>query len=240
MSKGQVAERVVAKLLAEWWAAVDPSAQFIRTPLSGGWGTPTTRQGFRASGDIMTTSASFPFTVESKRREAWCPRRFVLGKASPVWGWWCQAVQQAVELSAEPMMWMRRNAAGGVVAPPWTVVVRGGLVAELGLPAPDVLWTPDELAGVETAGVHPVAYLHPRLLGVSPDRFVGVEAKGWQSDAGFRREWELWLAREQQRKAEARARKAARRGEHDGKAKSGSGGGGRRSYGSRHHDGSTR
>ena len=75
-SKGKVAEREVARLLSEWWGQLEPGAQFVRTPCSGGWSSREVRTGFRASGDIMTTAVRFSFTVESKRREGWSPANF--------------------------------------------------------------------------------------------------------------------------------------------------------------------
>jgi len=204
VSKGKVAEREVARMLQAWWQRCDPAAQFVRTPQSGGWSTPDVRRGFRMSGDVMTTSETFPFTVESKRREAWSPRNFVLGRPCPVWGWWRQAGGQAVELGAEPMLWMRRNAdpperfGEPRKIPPWIVLVRAGLVEQLGLPFPDFVWGTDDLAGVDVAEVVPSGYTHDRLLAVDPVTFLGVEGRLWQSSETFRRRW---MERERLRKA---------------------------------------
>lgn len=107
--KGSRAEREVAKLVQTWWAQFEPAAQFVRTPLSGGWGGPTLRGGFGAAGDLMTTSKTFPFVIEVKRREAWSWKTFLAGKSSPVWGWWEQAQTQALEMKRTPMLWIRRN-----------------------------------------------------------------------------------------------------------------------------------
>src|SRR4051812_33410532 len=97
-AKGNVAEREVAGLLKVWWLPVEPDAEFIRTPLSGGWGGPKLRGEFRASGDLMTTAKRFPFVVEVKRREAWVMKNVLKGQPSPVWGWWRQAQVAALEL----------------------------------------------------------------------------------------------------------------------------------------------
>lgn len=115
--KGVRAEREVAALLAEWWSAVEPEVQFVRTPLSGGWSNPTVRGGFRASGDIMTTSQTFPFVVEVKRREGFTWDTFLKGRASPVWGWWEQTVRAAGEQDGVPMLWLRHN------GEPWRIAM---------------------------------------------------------------------------------------------------------------------
>jgi len=107
--KGSEAEREVAALLGAWWQAVEPGCQFVRTPLSGGWGGPKLRGEFQASGDVMTTANTFPFSVEVKRREDWSWVQFVTGKQSPVWTWWTQAEGQAKEMKKEPMLWLRQN-----------------------------------------------------------------------------------------------------------------------------------
>lgn len=113
--KGSVAEREVAALLCPWWAKAEPKdaegkpIQFVRTPLSGGWGGPAVRAGFGAAGDLMTTAVRFPFCVEVKRRENWTLDTLVAGKASPVWGWWAQARRAAAEMGKEPLLIFRHN-----------------------------------------------------------------------------------------------------------------------------------
>lgn len=107
--KGSSAEREVAGLLKDWWRQIEPDCVFVKTPLSGGWGSPGLRAGFRASGDICTTAIKFPFTVESKRREKWSLEQFLKGSRSPIWGWWSQSNTQAEEMQAWPMLWFRRN-----------------------------------------------------------------------------------------------------------------------------------
>lgn len=115
--KGSCGEREVAKLLEPWWRKVEPECVFVRTPLSGGWGGKDLRAGFKASGDLMTTAEKFPFTVEVKRREAWKLDRLLEGKASPVWGWWRQAIVQGEEMQVTPMLWLRQN------RKPWLVML---------------------------------------------------------------------------------------------------------------------
>jgi hypothetical protein len=121
-TKGSVAEREVAITLQMWWRRVEPSCQFVRTPLSGGWGNATVRGDFRASGDIMTTAAKFPFCVEIKRREKWSLDRLLTGATSPVWAWWAQSCRAAAEQSATPMLWLRRN------REPWRVMLPADLM----------------------------------------------------------------------------------------------------------------
>lgn len=123
-TKGSVAEREVAELLAEWWQKHDPTADFCRTPLSGGWGNPARRGSYKASGDIMTTSASFPFVVEVKRRESFSFDSLVRGLRggkSPVWGWWAQTCVAANEQGGVPQLWLKRN------REPWYVVMLADL-----------------------------------------------------------------------------------------------------------------
>lgn len=141
--KGSVAEREVAALLAAWWRPLEPSTEFVRTPLSGGWSSPTVRGGFRASGDIMTTSPTFPFTVEVKRRESFAWATLLAGRASPVWGWWAQATKAAREQGGHPMLWLKRNGERWRVALPADIVeglgalIPGRFAYATGLAFPD-------------------------------------------------------------------------------------------------------
>ena len=115
--KGSAAEIEVARLLQDWWRRLEPGCEFVRTPGSGGWGKPSVRSGFRASGDLMTTAQQFPFVVEVKRREQWNLERFHAGKPSPVHEWFRQAERQASEMLAIPMLWIRHS------REPWRVVL---------------------------------------------------------------------------------------------------------------------
>lgn len=108
-AKGSVAEREIAKMLGTWWGQIEESVVFVRTPLSGGWGGPQLRAGFQASGDVMTTSIRFPWSVEVKRREGWVWKSLLNSRPSPVWGWWKQAEGQALEMGKEPLMFFRHN-----------------------------------------------------------------------------------------------------------------------------------
>lgn len=108
-TKGKVAEREVAALLAKWWAPLEPGCAFVRTPASGGWQAPAVRAEFRACGDIMTTASRFPWCVEVKRREGWAWGPLLAGKPSPVLKWWSQASRDAQAAELSPMLWFRHN-----------------------------------------------------------------------------------------------------------------------------------
>lgn len=116
--KGNTAEREVARMIQTWWAgSMDAKAKFVRTPLSGGWGTAQVRTEFRASGDLMTTSYTWPWCVEIKRREGWKLSNVISGEKSPIWEWWAQTTKAAEEAVAEPMLWFRKN------QEPWFVML---------------------------------------------------------------------------------------------------------------------
>lgn len=162
--KGASGEREVAKLLQAWWATVEPECLFAKTPLSGGWGSPKMRAGFKASGDLSTTAALFPFTVEVKRREAWAWKNFERGFKSPVWGWWSQAQVQAAEMGLEPMMWFRRNRGS------WFVLMREAYKpAHLMVPVVEWMKPPKGLKAKEH---HPVCYGGQSLLAQCPRLFA--------------------------------------------------------------------
>lgn len=130
--KGNRGELEVAKLLQAWWCQHEPDAEFVRVPLSGGWATSKVRGEFRASGDLMTTASTFPFTIEAKRREAFTWKNVLAGRRSPLWKWWEQAIEQGVEAKLEPLLWARKK------GEPWRVVANlrvGHLLQELGAPA---------------------------------------------------------------------------------------------------------
>lgn len=115
--KGARAEREVAALLVGWWCRREPGTRFVRSPGSGGWATADVRAEFRASGDLMTTAAEFPWSVEVKRRERFVLSRVAEGRQSPVWRWWWQACGAAHEAGVRPMLWLRASRA------PWVVVL---------------------------------------------------------------------------------------------------------------------
>lgn len=116
--KGKVAEREVVGIIQPWWQQHEPTASFVRTPMSGGWSHGTTaREGFQSAADIMTTSEIFPFSVEIKRREGWSFARFRDGKPSPVQGWWAQTRSEARDNKRVPMLWLRKSRM------PWLVLL---------------------------------------------------------------------------------------------------------------------
>lgn len=120
--KGSKAEIEIARDLQGWWSQLEPGCLFTRTPLSGGWGKPQHREGFKAGGDLMTTAERFSFAVEVKRREGWAWSTLAAGKASPVWGWWRQACQAADEMKNHPLLIFRKN------RHPWFVFIPAELV----------------------------------------------------------------------------------------------------------------
>ncbi len=167
--KGSTAEREVAKLLETWWQQREPSARFVRVPLSGGWGTPQLRPDFKASGDLATNSDSFFFTVEVKRREGWVWKTLLALRPSPVWGWWRQAQVQAGECGREPMLWFRKSRED------WHVMVRRAWALRQRFPtsifsesfAPEAV-----LASKIDLGWHPVIVRATWFLDRPPERFV--------------------------------------------------------------------
>jgi hypothetical protein len=167
--KGSVAEREVAAMLQLWWLPVEASAQFCRTPSSGGWATPELRSGFGAAGDLMTTAKRFCFAVEVKRREGWVLNNILLGRASPVWKWWWQCQDAAREMKKEPMLWLRRS------REPWYVMLSeqfvGRCAVRQALGAAAKVWTPAELRGINTV-VHPVLFVQHAFLRLSPMLFT--------------------------------------------------------------------
>jgi len=176
--KGRAAEREVAKLCQRWWAKLEPDCEFCRTPLSGGWSDSTVRAHFRASGDLMTTAETWPFTTEVKRRECWNVERLFTGKNSPAWAWWRQAVDQAQEEGGVPMLWARKNQyRPGQPAFPWLVMLPIDYVLSLDakLPRPDVVWQSELLlsSDIDFNDELPALWFADRLLEVHPRKFVG-------------------------------------------------------------------
>lgn len=108
--KGKTAERAVAKLLEKYWSTVEEGVRFKSTPLSGGaFGDPETRGVFKASGDLMSTSTIFPWSIEIKHREGFSLDNILKGKKSPCWSWWRQCQKAAKEMNQRPMLWFRKN-----------------------------------------------------------------------------------------------------------------------------------
>lgn len=176
--KGNVAELEVAKLIEAWWQPASPGCKFVRTPLSGGWGGPQVRAGFKASGDLMTTAQNFPFVVEVKRREAWSWATFSKGQRSPVWGWWRQACEAAEEQGGMPMLWFRQNRRrsfdrplrkGGirVLGDEWNVLVEDNNLFD----GSCVPWDRDSLLKHGVL-VHPICFSAEHVLASDPKMLV--------------------------------------------------------------------
>jgi|SRR5215472_1665656 len=112
-TKGASAERVVCKLLSNWWnfwrQPIDEEPfKFERTPLSGGWAKGSGKQ-FGTGADIVCSDPDFPFSVEVKRREGWSEDNFFAGKKSPVWKWINQCETQAMEANKYALLFFRKN-----------------------------------------------------------------------------------------------------------------------------------
>lgn len=160
--KGPRGEIEVAKLLKKWWAPIEPTARFKRTPLSGGWGDADTRGGFKVAGDICTTAKRWPFTVEVKRREGWKFGTFSAGRRSPIWGWWRQCIEQAAEEDRTPLLWVRKN------RQPWLVLAPEALVVPILVRRhliPDLVFF--ELArDIDDGDIRPAMVFGPKFLQV--------------------------------------------------------------------------
>jgi Holliday junction resolvase len=118
--KGARAEREVCELLRAWWEPFEPGVEFVRSPGSGGWARQGTRSRaeFKAGGDVVTTSKTFPFCVECKYRQAWSEGNLLKGFATPVEGWWRQAKAAAVESNSTPLLVFRK------IRQPWWVLLK--------------------------------------------------------------------------------------------------------------------
>jgi hypothetical protein len=167
--KGSRAEIEVAGLLKAWWRPVE-EAEFVRTPLSGGWGGKDLRSGFRASGDVMTTALRFPFVVEVKRREGWSWDPLKKGGKSPIWGYWKQAIDQAKEMGGIPLLLFRKNGEKWAAMLPMKAFCQ----AAVSIAPADHLceWFPSELSSREASWegewVHPMTIAASGLLGTAP------------------------------------------------------------------------
>ncbi len=166
--KGNKAEIEIAHTIQPWWRLHEPEANFVRTPLSGGWGAPTLRAGFRASGDLMTNAKDFPFAVEVKRRESWSWAPLLAGKASPIWGWWLQTQTAAKEMKAEPILFWRKN------REPWWVMLRETFCQNRRLYTAevDIRWQVDDPLRRLNVGDHPRAFPAEHFFAFPPARFV--------------------------------------------------------------------
>lgn len=179
--KGASAEREVAALVQEWWRRLPleqqavpdgKDSEFVRTPQSGGWSTQRVRGAFKVAGDLSSTSTSWPFTVEVKRREQWTLTNFVRAgkRGSPVWDWWAQSVKSAKEEGGIPMLWMRRSRT------PWMVIVPDDLGRRvMGALHADIFWPePSLVAHHNSTGVHPIGFLGTKVLSTDPSAWLGA------------------------------------------------------------------
>lgn len=104
--KGQVYERKIVNILAEWWGA----PVFRRTPLSGGW----LKKG--EDGDIQSTDASFPFVVECKNRtKEITVGGFLTGSALTALRWFDGIEDVADRKGKYPMVVANTTDAGDIV-----------------------------------------------------------------------------------------------------------------------------
>ena len=176
--KGGRAEREVAAIMQSWWQRYETTAEFCRTPLSGGWGKARgtkVAEHFNACGDIMTTGSRFPFCVEAKWREAWSYDNLTNGKPTAPWGWWRQCLDAATTQGNVPMMWMRRNRIrASRESFPWIVWVPLSFVIERRLSEPDIQWSSEQLHSnrVDFGEVLPAAYFYDRFLQMAPQRMA--------------------------------------------------------------------
>ncbi len=180
--KGGKAEREVARIIEPWWQRYESTAEFVKTPRSGGWGKSRGRAvavGKEACGDICTNSDLFPFCVEVKWRENWSEQNVLDGKPTPPWGWWVQCIEAANEQGGVPLMWMRKNHVRGTRNSfPWLVWVPLDYVNETRLSTPDIQWSSATLEdyGVDYGGVLPVAYVYTRFIEMAARRMRAKES----------------------------------------------------------------
>jgi len=105
----------VARLLEAWWESVEPGVRFKASPASGGLKHAAE---FDCAGDIITTSARFPWTVEVKCRHDWNPANLIhRGLSGRIAEYWREAAVEAAQAGRLPMLWARRK------GEPWLVVM---------------------------------------------------------------------------------------------------------------------
>jgi hypothetical protein len=167
--KGATAERKIAEHCTSWWWPLENGVIFVRTPLSGGWGKPQHREGFQSGGDLMSTSKTFPFAIEVKRRENWAWRSLELGGRSPAWSWWRQSIKAAKEMKKVPLMLFRQNRRPWIVMLPHEYMKND--VRRLEIPCHH-MWVPAELQKIDVGGVHPICYLWDELRMYPPECFI--------------------------------------------------------------------
>lgn len=101
-NKGARAEREVCRLFQRALGG-----KWSRVPLSGGWAN---RSEFHTCGDVITTLADFPFTIEVKCVEGWHLEQLLTAPDSCLIAtWWRQACRQAAEAGKKPLLVFTRN-----------------------------------------------------------------------------------------------------------------------------------
>lgn len=102
--KGSSFELKLAKEFQKWW----DKGEFCRSPGSGGWGRPQHKQGFNASGDIITTNRDFPWCLELKHQEGWTLDQLLLNDGCIIHSWWEQTVDETPD-DLLPMLIFKKN-----------------------------------------------------------------------------------------------------------------------------------
>lgn len=100
-TKGNSFERLVAKLLSNWW-----DEEFHRTPSSGGlhW-----KRDNRVTGDVVTPeNSNFPFSIECKKVEGWNFEQ-LLKDTGEIKSWWCQCFKDSEEVGKIPLLIFSKN-----------------------------------------------------------------------------------------------------------------------------------
>ena len=170
-AKGCRGERLVIELIRPWWAQLEPGVEFARTPGSGGWQGrgargQSLRGEMRMSGDLMTTSHRFPFSVEVKNNGSWSFLMLERGKASPVWAWWRQCQDAADEGGQVPMLWFRH------LRSPWRVMLPYKYATRVPIKPPLLVWGEKDLLGVDTGALLPILFDAAVVLAVEPGRLA--------------------------------------------------------------------
>ena len=167
-SKGRRGELLVLALIRDWWQQVEPGAEFARTPLSGGWQGrgargQSLRGEMRMSGDLMTTSKRFPFSVEVKNTDRWGLPALEQGRRSPVWGWWRQCQTAADESGLVPMLWFRH------LRHPWRVMLPFGYAERVPIRPPLLVWSRRDLLSLDVGEYLPILFDESAVLRVNPE-----------------------------------------------------------------------
>ena len=126
----------------------------------------------RMSGDLMTTSRTFPFSVEVKRNEGWSEVPLQAGKPSPVWAWWRQCQTAACECGQLPMLWFRHS------REEWRVMLPFSFASIVPIRPPFMVWSQRALLGVDAGFHHPIVFLGPVVLSVNPAAILVAVPKG--------------------------------------------------------------